>query len=84
MRGDFTPFISIFFKILRPLLDITFPKGFQKSKTIGHPTLRSGGKKTFKRYHKSKKNKHTHTDRQTDTHMDKSTYRKHRPRWQML
>ena len=37
---------------LRPLLTITitFPQGFQISKNIGHPTLGSGGKKTFKQY----------------------------------
>jgi hypothetical protein len=54
---------------LRPLLSITFPQGFQISKNIGHPTLGSGGKKTFKRYLKSE---HTNrlTDRQTDGHAD--------------
>ena len=34
---------------LRPLLSITFPQGFRISKNIGHPTLRSGGKKTVKK-----------------------------------
>ena len=33
---------------LRPLLAFTFPKGFRKSKKLGHWTSRSGGKKTFK------------------------------------
>ena len=49
---------------LRPLLLITFPQGI--SKNIGHPTLGSGGKKTFKRYLKSDKE----TDAQTDGHFD--------------
>ena len=48
---------------LRPLLSITFPKGFQISKNIGHLTLGSGGKKTFKWYLKSEE-----TDGQTDGH----------------
>ena len=34
---------------LRPLLSITFPQGFQKSKKFLHWTLGSGGKKTLKR-----------------------------------
>ena len=38
---------------LRPLLSITFPQGFRISKTIGHPTLGGGGRKTFKWYLKS-------------------------------
>ena len=46
---------------LKPLLCITFPQGFQISKNIGHPTLESGGKKTYKRYLKSEQ-----TDGQTD------------------
>ena len=49
---------------LRPLLSITFPQGFQISKNIGHPTLGSGGKKTFKQYLKSEQT-HRHTDRRT-------------------
>ena len=36
------------FSNLRPLLSITFPQGFRKSKKFGHWTLGSGGKKTFK------------------------------------
>ena len=50
---------------LRPLLSITFPQGFRISKNIGHLTLGSGGKKTFKRYLKSE-----HSDKQTDTQTD--------------
>ena len=50
---------------LRPLLSITFPKGFQNSKSFGHPTSGSGGKKTFKRYLKSEQ-----TDTRTDGHFD--------------
>ena len=34
---------------LRPLLSITFPQGFKKSKKFGHWNSRSGGKKTVKR-----------------------------------
>ena len=34
---------------------ITFPQGFQKSKKLGHWTLASGGKKTFKRSEQMKK-----------------------------
>ena len=64
---------------LRPLLSKTFPQGFRLSKNIGHPTLGSGGKKTFKRYLKSE-----HTDKQMDRQTDISTYRKHRPRRPML
>ena len=33
---------------LRPLLFITFPQGFLKSKKIGHWTSGSGGKKPIK------------------------------------
>ena len=68
------------FSNLRPVLSITFPQGFQISKIFGHPTSENGGKKTFKRYLKSDE----YTDRQTDTQMDKSTFRKHRPRGPML
>ena len=31
---------------MRPLLSITYPQGFQKSKKFGHRTLGSEGKKT--------------------------------------
>ena len=64
---------------LRPLLSITFPQGFRRSKNFGHPTLGSGGKKTFKRYLKCEQ-----TDRHTHGQTDISTYRKHRPRGPML
>ena len=67
------------FSNLRPLLSITFAQGILISKNIGHPTLVSGGKKTFKRYLKSEQ-----THRQTDRRTDISTYRKHRPRGPML
>ena len=63
---------------LRPLLFIIFPQGFLISKNFGHPTSRSGGKKTFKRYLKN------WTDKHTDWRTDKSTYRKHRHRGPML
>ena len=59
------------FKV-RPLISITFPEGFRNSKNIGHQTLGSGGKQTFKDYLK--------IDRQTD----KLTYRKHWARGLML
>ena len=36
------------FSNLRPLLSITFPQAFQKSKKFGHWTSKSGGKKTVK------------------------------------
>ena len=39
----------------RPLLSITFPQGFRKSKKFGHWTLGSVGKKTFKRSEQIKK-----------------------------
>ena len=45
---------------MRPVLSITFPKGFRVSKNIGHLTSGTGGKKTVKRYLKSEQ-----TDRQT-------------------
>ena len=69
---------------VRPFLSITFPLGFCISKNIGHPTLGSGGKKTFKRYLKSEQ-----TDRRKDGRMDRqtdniSTYKKHRPRGPLL
>ena len=63
----------------RPLLSITFPQGFRISRNIGHPTLGSWGKKTFKQYLESE-----HTNRRTDTQTDISTYRKHRPRGPMI
>ena len=40
---------------LRPLISITFPQGFRKSKLFGHGTLGSGGKKTFKQNKQMKK-----------------------------
>ena len=40
------------FSNLRPLLPITFPQGFPKSKKFGHWTLGSGGKKTGKQSEK--------------------------------
>ena len=57
------------FSNLRPLLSITFLKGFRKSKKFGHWTLGIGGKKTVKQYLKSEQ-----TIKQTHTHIDKSTY----------
>ena len=50
---------------------------------ILHLTSESGGKNTFKRYLKSEQ-KHRQTESHTDTHMEKSTYRKHWPRGPML
>ena len=58
---------------MRPLLFITFPQGFQILKNVGHPTLESGGKKTFKRYLKSEqtdKQTYEQTDKQMDGHFD--------------
>ena len=40
---------------LRPLLSITFPQGFWKSKKFGHWTSGNGGEKTFKRSEQMKK-----------------------------
>ena len=69
---------------MRPLLTITFPQGFRIFKGFGHPTLGSGGKKTFNWYLKSEQtDKQTdiqtdkQTYKQTDTQTDNSTYRKH-------
>ena len=45
------------FSNLRPLLSITFAQGFLISKKLGHWTLGSGGKKTFKRSEQMKKKK---------------------------
>ena len=59
-----------FWQFLGPLLSITFPQGFRICKNIGHPTLGSGGKKTFKRYLKSEQ-----TDRHTDVQTDGRTNR---------
>ena len=49
---------------MRALFSITFPQGFQIFKNVGHPTLGSGGKKTFKWYLKSEQ-KNTWTDGRT-------------------
>ena len=35
MHSDFTTFMSKSFQILRPILSITFPQGFRKSKKFG-------------------------------------------------
>ena len=43
------------FSNLRPLLSITFPQGFWKSKKFWHWTLGNGDKKTFKRSEQMKK-----------------------------
>ena len=60
-----------------------FPQGVRKyKKKFGHWTSRSGDKKTVKQY--LKKWIDTHTHKHTNTHMDKSTYRKHWPREAML
>ena len=40
---------------LIPILSITFPPGFQKSKKFGHWTLGSWGKQAFKRIEQAKK-----------------------------
>ena len=55
------------FSNLIPFLSITFPQGFQKSRNFGHWTTGSGGKKT---------EWESVTNKQTNTHMDISTYRK--------
>ena len=44
------------FSNLRPVLSITFPQEFRKSKKFGHWTLWIWGKKTFKRSEQMKKN----------------------------
>ena len=44
-------------KNLRPLLFISFPQGFRRSKKFGHWTLICGGKKTFKLSEQRKKKK---------------------------
>ena len=75
LRGDFRQFSNKNVHIWDHFFPIFFPQGFRISKNIGHPTSGSGGKKTVKRYLKSE---------QTDRRMDKSTYRKHRPRGPML
>ena len=47
--------VDIFFLLFLEtlFLDHLFPQGFRISKSIGHTTSGSGGKKTFKRYLKS-------------------------------
>ena len=45
------------FSNLRPLLFITFPQEFWKSKKFGHWTMGNGGKKMFKRSEQMKKKK---------------------------
>ena len=65
LRGNFTPFISIFWNI-RPLLSMNFPQGLRISKNIGLLTSGSGGKNTFKRYLKSE---HTETPIGRQTHI---------------
>ena len=58
------------FSNMRPLLSITFPQGFRKSKKFGHWTLGSGGKK---------KESESVTDKQTDgqtfRHFDKKKFK---------
>ena len=49
------------FSNLRPLLFITLPQGFWKSKKIGHWTLGSGGKNTVKQSEKHQYKKIPHT-----------------------
>ena len=49
---------------LRPLLSTPFPQGFRISTNFLYPTLKRGGKKTFKRYLKSEQTE-KHTNRQT-------------------
>ena len=79
LRCDFTPFIIKSFKIWDHFFPLLFPKDSKFSKIFGHLTSGSGGIRTFECYLKSKQ-----TYRQTHTHMDKSTYRKHQPRGPML
>ena len=47
-RGNFIPFMRKKFSNLRPLLCITFPQGFLKSKKFAHRTSGSGGKRPLK------------------------------------
>ena len=70
---------------MRQLLYITFPQGFRISKSIGHPTLGSGGKKNHRprgpmigKFHGKGTNRHT--NRQTHKHTDSVTTRPTRPR----
>ena len=77
-RGDFRPFWAKRLKSETTSFHYFCPR-IPNLIFFGHLTLGSGGKKTFKRYLKSKQ-----TKRQTDTRTEISTYRKHRPRGPML
>ena len=65
---------------VRQLLSIIFPEGLRIPKIFGHPTLESGAKRRLNGTSKV----NTWTNRQTDTHTDKLTYRKHLSRGPML
>ena len=55
---------------LRPLFSTTFAPGLQISKSFGHPTSGSGGKKTLNGTSKVNRQTHGHTDGYTDGHFD--------------
>ena len=55
---------------LRPLFSTTFAPGLRISKSFGHPTSGSGGKKTLNGSSKVNRQTHGHTDGYTDGHFD--------------
>ena len=82
MRGDFTPFISKSFQIWDHFFPLLFPNNSKSLKNVGHPTSRSGGKETFKRYLKSEQ---THRHTYTHTHIwTNRLIESNRPRGPML
>ena len=80
LDGGFTPFISKGFQMWDHFFLLLFPKD-SESLRILNIQLREVGAKI----HLNGTSKvDTRTNRQTNTHTDKSTYRKHRPRRPML
>ena len=76
LRAGLTPFMSKIFQIGDDFFSLLFPKDSKSLKTLGIQLWEVGTKRHLNGT--SKVNRHT--DTQTDTHVDKSTYRKHRPR----
>ena len=68
--GDFIHLLNINFQIWDHIFSLLFPQGFWISKSNGHPTLGSGGKKTFKVNTRTDRRTDGQTDGQTDGHFD--------------
>ena len=75
-RNDFTPFISKSFQTSDHFFPLRFPKDSENLKKFDIGLWEVGAKRRLSGTSK--------VNRQTDKHMDKSTYRKHRPKEPML